>query len=566
MIASRLSRTPLGRAVLVTRGRWRRFALSALLGSATVLAAVGLLTTSGYLISRAAERPEILSLTVAIVGVRFFGISRALLRYSERLVSHDLAFRSLTDLRHRFFERLVPLVPGGLDQPASADLLSRFVGDVDRLQDLYLRALTPPFIAVATGLVCVLAAAVMLPAAGLTLLVMLLLGGIAAPALTRWAARVSGRRQATARAELSGVLLEVTSGSAEIAVAGREEDWLRRTTEADREVVALQKRDALNGGLASGLTTMLAAGAAVAVTAVAVPAVDDGVLSGVLLAALALLAMASFEAVMPLGPAAASLDACADAAGRIEEITERPPPVDEPARPEPLPPTGVIEFESVGFSYGPDLPVVLGRVDFHLSPGEAVALVGPSGVGKSTIAELMVRFRDPDRGRITFAGTDLRRFDTDRLRERIRIAPQDSYLFTGTLGENVAMGRPSATPGEIEEVLAGVGLGDWLAGLDDGLETLVGEGGSMVSGGQRQRIAAARCLLGDPAFMIFDEPTAHLDPEGALSLEKVLAGRREGGAGVLIITHSIADHSNFDRVLELGASHGVTERRPVQPG
>lgn len=566
MIASRLSRSALGRAVLATRGRWRRFALSALLGSATVLAAVGLLTTSGYLISRAAEQPEILSLTVAIVGVRFFGITRALLRYAERLVSHDLAFRSLTDLRYRFFERLVPLVPGGLDQPASADLLSRFVGDVDRLQDLYLRALTPPVIALVTGLVCVAVAAVMLPIAGFVLLLMLLLGGIAAPGLTRWAAKTSGRRQAAARAELSSSLLEVTAGSAEIAVAGREQDWLSRTAQADDEVIALQKRDALNGGLASGLTTTLAAAAAVAVTAVAVPAVGDGLLDGVLLAALALLAMASFEAVMPLGPAATSFDACAGAADRIEEITERPPPVEDPERPVPPPETGAITFESVVFAYGPGLPTVLDGVDFSVSPGEAVALVGPSGVGKSTIAELMVRFRDPDAGRITFDGADLRRFEARRLREKVRVAPQDSYLFTGTLGENVAMGRPGATAQEIEQVLARVGLGGWLSGLADGLETLVGEGGSMVSGGQRQRIAAARCLLGEPAFMVFDEPTAHLDPDGALSLEGVLAGRREDGAGVLIITHSICDRANFDRVLELDGSHTVTEKYPAQSG
>ena len=303
MIAARLARSPLGRIVLATRSRWRRFLLSALLSAVTILAAVGLLTISGYLISRAAERPEILSLTAIIVWVRIFGFSRALFRYAERLVSHDLAFRSLADLRRRFFERLIPLVPGGLDQPASADLLSRFVGDVDRLQDLYLRALTPPVVAAATGLVCVGVAALMLPAAGLVLAVMLLFGGIAAPGLTRWAARVSGRRQARARAALSGALLEVTTGSAEIAVAGREEDWLRRAESADREMVRLQKRDALNGGMATGLTTMLAAGAAVAVTAVAVPAVDEGVMSGILLAALALLAMASFEAVVPLGPA-----------------------------------------------------------------------------------------------------------------------------------------------------------------------------------------------------------------------------------------------------------------------
>jgi thiol reductant ABC exporter CydC subunit len=551
VIVSILSRSPIGRTVLATRSRWRRFLLSALLSAATILAAVGLLTVSGYLISRAAERPEILALTAIIVWVRIFGFSRALFRYAERLVSHDLAFRSLADLRRRFFDRLIPLVPGGLDQPASADLLSRFVGDVDRLQDLYLRALTPPVVAIFTGLVCVGVAALMLPSAALVLAVMLLFGGVAAPALTRWAARVSGRRQARARAALSGALLEVTTGSAEIAVAGREEDWLERAVSADREVVGLQKRDALNGGLAAGLTTMLAAGAAVAVTAVAVPAVDEGALSGVLLAALALLAMASFEAVMPLGPAAASVDSCADAASRIEEITERPAPVTEPDEPLPVPAGGPIRFEKVSFAYSANQPTVLREADFSVSPGEAVALVGPSGAGKSTSAELMVRFRDPDDGRITLGGADLRSLDSDRLRETVRLAPQDSYLFTGTLGENVALGKPSASPEEIFAALALVGLGNWVEGLRDGLDTFVGEGGSMVSGGQRQRIAAARCLIGDARFMVFDEPTAHLDPDGALSLESALVSGRERGVGIFVITHEIADPSNFDRVLEL---------------
>jgi thiol reductant ABC exporter CydC subunit len=537
--------------VLETRSRWRRFVLSALLSAVTILAAVGLLTVSGYLISRAAERPEILALTAIIVWVRIFGFSRALFRYAERLVSHDLAFRSLADLRRRFFERLVPLVPGGLDQPASADLLSRFVGDVDRLQDLYLRALTPPVVALATGLVCVGVAALMLPSAALVLAAMLLLGGVAAPALTRWAARVSGRRQARARAALSGALLEVTTGSAEIAVAGREEDWLDRAVSADREVVTLQKRDALNGGLATGLTTMLAAGAGVAVTAVAVPAVDEGAMSGILLAALALLAIASFEAVMPLGPAAASVDSCADAASRIEEITERPVPVTEPEEPMRVPADGPIRFEDVTFAYAADLPVVLRDAEFTVSPGEAVALVGPSGAGKSTSAELMVRFRDPDEGRITLGGVDLRSLDSDRLRETVRLAPQDSYLFTGTLVENVALGRPMASREEILTVLERVGLGPWVAGLEQGLETFVGEGGSMVSGGQRQRIATARCLLGDARFMVFDEPTAHLDPAGALALETSLVSGRERGVGIFVITHEIADPSNFDRVLEL---------------
>ena len=269
MITARLQRTPLGRAALATRNRWRLFGLSVFLAVATVLAAVGLLTASGYLISRAAQRPEILSLTVAIVGVRFFGISRALLRYGERLSSHDLAFRTLTDLRDRFFQRLIPLVPAGVDGSRRADLMSRFVGDVDRLQDLYLRALSPPIVALVCSAFCVALASIILPVAGLVLALMMLLGGVLAPYATRRAARHAGRRQAAARGRLAGDLHEIAVGGAEIAVAGREDDWLALTSADDGELVSLQQKDAMSEGLAEGLGTMFAVGAAVAVTAAA---------------------------------------------------------------------------------------------------------------------------------------------------------------------------------------------------------------------------------------------------------------------------------------------------------
>ncbi|MCB0827960.1 MAG: thiol reductant ABC exporter subunit CydC [Solirubrobacterales bacterium] len=569
MIAARLGRTAIGRAALETRSRWKTFALSVVLGAATVLAAVGLLTASGYLISRAAERPEILSLTVAIVAVRFFGISRALLRYGERLASHDLAFRTLTDLRSRFFDRLVPLVPGGIDQARKGDLLSRFVGDVDRLQDLYLRGLAPPLIAIVSSLVCVAIAAVILPVAGLALAVMLLLGAIASPALTRWASRTAGRRQAAARSGLSVDLLEIANGGAEIAVAGREDDWLERVDGSNREVARLQRRDAVNGGLAVGLTTFLSVAAAVAVTAAAIPAVADGQVNGVLLAALALLAMASFEAILPLGQAAAGIDACGEAASRLEEITGRRPPVAEPAAPQPLPPGGVLRFERVGFSYGSGAAdrsdgaaPVLADLDFEFGQGEAVALTGPSGIGKSTLAELMVRFRDPTAGRITLGGVDLREFDGAALREAVRLAPQDAYLFDSTIRQNVAIGRAGVDGERIVAALGEAGLEDWINELPDGIDTFVGEGGARVSGGQRQRIAAARVFISRARFLVFDEPTAHIDPDGAAALERRLAGRAGSGCGVLVVTHEISDPGNFDRVLEL--DRGVV--RELRPG
>ena len=187
-------------ALLATRSRWPLATRAAILGALTICAAGALLAVSGYLISRAAQQPQILTLGVAIVGVRFLGISRSLLRYYERLTSHDVAFRSLTDLRLRFFRRLVPLVPAGLPGVSNADLLSRFVADADRMQDLYLRAVLPVATAILAGAIAVLAAGLILPAAGAAMIAVLIAGAIVAPLLVRTVARRSGTRQASARA------------------------------------------------------------------------------------------------------------------------------------------------------------------------------------------------------------------------------------------------------------------------------------------------------------------------------------------------------------------------------
>ena len=487
---------------------------------------------------------------MAIVGVRFFGITRALLRYAERLASHDLAFRTITDLRARFFARLVPLAPAGIADLGRGELLSRFVGDVDRLQDLYLRALGPPLVAILAGAGAVAVAALILPIAGLVLALALLAAGVLAPALTRWSARTAGRRQAAARAELGTRLVEIASGSAEIAVAGRAGDWIERGERASGRLASLQRRDALSGGLAAGLGTALAAGAVVAVLAVSIPAVGSGELAGVMLAALALLTMAAFEAVAPLGAAATSVDACGSAAARIEAVVERPSPVPEPAEPAPLR-AGDLELRGVSFRYEDAAPWLLDSIDLRLRPGRAVALVGPSGTGKSTLAELAVRFRDPTAGSVRLGGVDLRDAAGDAVRQAVRLSPQDAYLFTTTLRDNVGIGRAGAGDGDIRAALEAVGLGPWLDSLPHGLETEVGEAGAMVSGGQRQRIAAARLFLAEARFLIFDEPTAHLDPAAAAALQRRLAGLARGGPGVLVITHEAHDLTPFDEVLTL---------------
>lgn len=540
------------RALVATRGQWHQAAVSVALGAGAVIAAGALLSISGYLISRAAQQPPILTLTVAIVGVRFFGLLRALLRYGERLTSHDLAFRASTELRGRFFERLVPLVPGGLGS-GSGDLLSRFVADTDRMQDLYLRAVCPPLIAAVAGAAGLIATYLILPETTWALLGILLAGGIAAPLAVRAIAKRAGANQAPARAALSQEMVEIVTGAPELAAAGREQDWADRAAKAGSAMTAVLRRNATAGGVGAGTAAAIGAGAATVMAIVAIPEVDEGALPGVLLAALVLLAFASVEAIAPLGLAAASIDAVACAAARLEEITDRPPPVLESSAPQALPTAGDLQMRGVSFVFPGGHPL-LRDVDLTLRRGESVAVLGPSGAGKSTIADLLVRFIAPSDGMVALGDVDLARLDPDELRQAVRLAPQESHMFAGTIRANLQLAAPGSSENEMATALHRVGLGPWLASLPSGLDSEIGDRGTAVSGGQRQRISVARNFLSRARFLLFDEPTTHLDLEGGRRLiSEICNEARIGGRGALVITHDETDLVRFDRVLVLNA-------------
>ncbi len=540
------------------RAERRRLGLAIALGFGAVVASGGLLATSGYLISRAAQRPPVLALSVAIVGVRAFAISRALLRYSERLASHDAALRLLGRVRARFYRRLAPLVPGDVGGPGGGDLLSRFVGDVDALQDLYLRALAPPVVAALAICAASLTAWVILPAAGPVVFVCLLLAATVVPALAALLASSSGRRQAPARAALTTELVETIEGAAELAVAGRARERIARLRTADGRLATLGRRDGMAAGAATALGSAAAGASVVAVLLVAIPAVHGGALAGVLVAALALMVLAAFEGLAPLPLAARRLRACAEAASRLEELCAREPSVRDPERPRMLPDDGELVVEDLSARYGPAEPWVLEHACLRLAPGRRVALMGPSGAGKSTLAQLLVRFRDPDAGSVRIGGVDLRELSQDDVRRAVTIAAQDAHLFNTTLRENVQLARREATEEELWAALEAAGAAEWVRNLPDGLDTLVGEDGGALSGGQRQRIALARALLSDARFLVLDEPTAHLDAATAESVMRAIV-TGAGERGVLAITHSELGVELFDEALELrgGILHKV---------
>jgi ATP-binding cassette, subfamily C, bacterial CydC len=532
------------RVLATARPLRRRLTLGVALGALAVGAGVALMSTSGYLISRAALRPPILSLAVAIAGVQFFGLSRGVFRYFERLASHDAALRLLDRMRVVFFERLEPLVPDGLPAGArTGDLLGRFVDDVDELQHLFVRALGPPVVAVVVGLGAVAAALLVDPRAAAVLALALLAGGVVVPLAAARVVRSTGRREASARAALLTDVLETLESAPELAVDGRRDRALTAVAEREGSLARIRRRTAFAEGLGEGMVTLLAG---VALAAVVVVTTVHGVLLGML----ALLALASFEAVRPLPVAAEHLGATGASAERLLELVDREPPVRDPDAPAPAPAGLVLRAESLA------VDGVFANVELELRPGRTIALTGPSGAGKTTLAHCLVRFRDPDGGRVLLDGRDLREYRQEDVRAAVLLSDQDAHLFATTIRENLRLARPGADDDALRGAMLRAGALDWLETLPEGLDTFVGERGLLVSGGQRQRIALARAFLSSARLLVFDEPTAHLDAPTAEGIVATILELAADGRGVLLIGHLTYGLERFDEVVILGDRTG----------
>ncbi len=530
-------------------GERARLALSVALATGAALAAIALLATSGYLISRAAQHPPILELMVAIVAVRAFGLTRAILRYSERLVSHDLALRQLARFRLHFYRGLTPLIPGGLES-RSGDLLARFVADIDTLKDFYLRVVIPGLLSLLVLTAASLAAWIMLPAAGAVVLLSLTLTILVLATLSAIVSSRAARRQAPARALLTSELIESIDGAGELAVAGRATATAERLADSDTQLARLARSDALASSAAGAIGGLLAAAGVLALLLITIPAVHSGALSGVLLAALVFLLLAAYDSILPVAAAGRLLRVCATAAHRLEELTSCQPAVRDPATAHALTGSGELRAEHVSFRYMPDETRVLDDLTLRIAPGEHVALTGPSGAGKSTIAELLIRFHDPTAGAVTLDGIDMRDLAQSEIRAAVVFCAQDCHIFNTTIRENLLIARRDADEQAISKVLAAVELDQWVNTLPGGLDTILGNNGELVSGGQRRRIALARALLAPARFLILDEPTAHLDPSLARRVMGNLLSIRDN-RGVLVITHDTGAQDKFDRVLHL---------------
>ncbi len=525
------------------------------LGVATVGSGIGLMASSAWLIASAAFHPPIGDLRVAIVGVRFFGLSRGVFRYAERLLAHGVTFRLLASVRVWFFRRLEPLVPARLGERHSGDLLARAVGDVESLEGFYVRALAPPLVAalVAAGLGVALArigGSLALGATGI-----LGGGGLLLAGLGWGMGRRSGRRLAEARAALGRRAVELVQGLADLAAAGRAGEAAGRLAGKGRAVVREGLRHALSEA-ALGALVMVLAGVAVWVTVrIAVPLAGAGRLSGVGVAVVTLAVLAAFEVLEPLPSAGLQLEEQRAAMARILEITEaRPEVVDPPecvAPPEEFPPgRPAIRCVGLRFAYPGGGHPALDGIHLDVAPGERVAVVGPSGAGKSTLVALLLRFYEGWEGRLEVAGVDVRRFAQEDLRRLFAVLEQDTHLFTATVRENLLLGRPGADEGELWAALELAGLAREVAAMPQGLETWVGEQGIALSGGQRRRLAIARTALVRAPLLLLDEPTAGLDRVTEAGILAAL-DRLARGRTTLTITHRLVAMERYGRVVVL---------------
>lgn len=570
--------TELRRAVRLLDVDPRRFAGAALLGTGALGSAVALAAVSAWLIARAFEMPPVLALSVATVAVRAFGVSRGLLRYLERIASHDLAFRGMTQLRTTLYERLATGRPEAVLRLRRGDLLTRTGADVDAVGDVVVRGLLPATVAALLGIGSSIAMGIFLPGAGLVLAACLLVATVLAPWLAMRAARATELRAAHARAEVTATALGLLDDAGPLAVAGRTAGERARLVAADQRVARAVDQGATPAALAEAAGTLAMGVAVLGAILLGVPALGAGALAPVELAVIVLTPLAAFEAASALPAAAVQVQRSRAAAVRILELLDTasrddvdPPRADAPDAPGPHPGPVLRAHVDCGWS---GRPLAVADLTVELAPGRTLALVGASGVGKTTALLTLAGLLAPRAGQIDVDGRPLATLDRAARAAVVTVTTEDAHVFGTTVLENLRVARGDLDAATARTALRRVGLGAWLDALPDGLDTLLGADGRTVSGGERRRLLLARALVSPARILLVDEPAEHLDPQTADRLVRELLDDPRDLDGrprcVVVATHRLAPLDAADEVLLLRsgavAARGTHAELLADPG
>ena len=549
----------------IRRGLWSLWKLlsghkALLVGSvvfamATVLMNIGLLTTSTWLITKASEHPLLVVLSLAIVGVRFFGISRAICRYGERYVSHSMAFQGLYELRIAFFKRLEPLVPRIFQSMKMGDLLGRIMADIETLQFFYLRTLVPSLsFLVVTVLGCIIGYQLH-PIVAMVIALYSILVGVVLPMIITYVLRQVPPMRLHTRGRMKEELIESIHGVVDIIMSHQEKRFVQSMKASFRDFDGWQSL--WNRGVRWNQTILLGLAQSALLVGIIVGLwVIDGITYGPLWVAVIAIGLQSyFETLQPMTEASLHGYESALAMERLEQLDDRSGQektslesmnhqssidVDKTVSP-------MIRMQALSFAY--DVLPIYEELELSIQKGEKVAIVGPSGSGKSTLFALLQGWYAYS-GTIFIDGVDTRALSEEELQSYMAYATQDIYIFHATIGDNIRLAKPSATDEDIWQALEAVQLADWVRTLPKGLRTMVGQGGMGLSGGQRQRLGMARLYLRDAEILLLDEPLEGLDQVTRHLVQDQLSTLFQGKT-VLYITHHIEQLHEMDRIVFL---------------
>lgn len=543
------------RLLLARRGR---LVGGALLMAATLLAGVGLLSLSGWFITAtavtalawAAGAAATLDVYVPGGGIRFFALTRTVARYFERLYNHDTVLRLLADLRVQLFRSLSTLDGQTQSRYQASQWLNRLTRDIDTLDNLYLRLLAPPLVALLGTLLVAGFIALFLPQAALPVLLLLLAVLLLITAgMARWG-RALSQRQVSQTDGLRVKAVEQLQGLAELqawqVLPGHQRALMREQWHQSRDRCRLEERGALGLAVATAGVQM----AVVLTLLLTLGAFQQGLISGPVMVMLPLAVMALSEGFILLPGAFVHWGSSEAAARRLNEqqaLAGRLPPAPDPR---PVISLAAMEWRDVAVVH--DQQAVFKGLNLTLGPEEKLAVIGPSGAGKSTLAALAARLIDPDQGQVCWGGIALTELDSDQWRRQVAVLTQDAHLFNDTLAANLRLAAPHASDGQLWAVLEKVALGERVQGFAQGLDTPVGEFGRQLSGGESRRVALARLFLRDPALVILDEPLSGLDPVTANTVRHHLnVFLRQRSA--LLLAHGTDALPAADRTLVLSA-------------
>jgi len=551
------------RLLQIMGSSWRVMLIAAVFGCLTIGSNMGLLAASAYLISSAALHPSITELSTAIVGVRFFGISRGVFRYLERYISHDATFRLLGAVRVWFYTKLERLAPARLMEWQSGELFSAIVGDVETLKEFYLRVLAPPLIA----LIILTASCLLLAQYSMQFVYVLMgafvLAGLVLPICIQTLLKNTTHELVATRGALRAQLVDSMTGIVELAAFNQAEHQARLIAGIQQRLISLQSGVSKLSGLTEALGLFVVNSTVWLILWLAIPLVHNGSLAGIYLAVVVLTVQSSFEAVLPLPFAVHYLRESMAAASRLFAIVDTEPAVlDEAEGVMNISDTG-IEVENLSFRYGSQGALVLSKISFAVGAGKRLAIVGPSGAGKSTLLHLFLRFWDYNQGSIRLGGQEFKKYDAAKLRTMFGGVSQQTHLFNASIRDNILLARPDAREDQFEQAIKHAELGKFIAKLPQGYDTMVGQNGYALSGGQRQRIAIARALLKNAPILILDEPTVGLDAvtEQLImgTIEKLMAGRT-----TIMITHRLTGLEMMDEIVVLSAGRIVEQGRQTE--